>query len=68
MSRAGGIDWSGRTLGSLPGPFAIVFVGTVAAATLAAVSTLSQKGSRENEQPIFDIVVEAFQQLRVFPR
>ena len=43
-------------------------IRTVAAAALAAVSTLSQKGGREDEQAILEIVVDAFQQFRVFTR
>jgi predicted HTH domain antitoxin len=40
----------------------------MSAAALAAVSTLEQKGGRENQQAVLEIVVEAFQQLRVFTR
>jgi predicted HTH domain antitoxin len=45
-----------------------LLIRTVAATALAAVSTLSQKGGRENEQAILEIVVEAFQQFRVSTR
>lgn len=58
----------GVSLASVVVCLVVSFVRTMAAAALAAVTTLQQKLAGENEEAVFDVVVDAFLECRLLPR